>query len=82
MDKFKELKDKRGTREYDMWFLKYSFDKKDEAKEPKNKNKIKIANKNKNSEPARKTIKKRQQRGTRTKVSDFFTRAFRPLKNQ
>ena len=30
MDKFKELKSKRGTREYDMWFLKYSFEKKDE----------------------------------------------------
>jgi hypothetical protein len=81
MDKFKELKDKRGTREYDMWFLKYSFDKKDEAKEPENtkKIKIKIAKKTKTE---RKTIKKRQQRGTRTKVSDFFTRAFRPLKNQ
>jgi len=23
MDKFKELKSKRGTREYDMWFLQY-----------------------------------------------------------
>jgi hypothetical protein len=26
MEKFKELKDKRGTREYDLWFLKYSFE--------------------------------------------------------
>jgi hypothetical protein len=67
-----------------MWFLKYSFDKKDEAKEPENtkKIKIKIAKKNKNNEVVRKTIKKRQQRGTRTKFGDFFTRAFRPLKNQ
>ncbi len=25
VDKFKELKDKRGTDEYDLWFLKYSY---------------------------------------------------------
>uniref|UniRef100_A0A6C0F183 Poly(A) polymerase catalytic subunit domain-containing protein n=1 Tax=viral metagenome TaxID=1070528 RepID=A0A6C0F183_9ZZZZ len=80
MDKFKELKDKRGTREYDMWFLKYSFDKKEPDSEVKNKSEPK-KNKNK-TKTVRKTIKKRQQRGTRTKLGDFFTRAFRPLKNQ
>jgi hypothetical protein len=32
MEKFKELKDKRGTREYDMWFLKYTFADKDKPK--------------------------------------------------
>jgi len=82
MDKFKELKDKRGTREYDMWFLKYSFDKKESEPVLKNKPEPKKnQNKNKNK-TERKTIKKRQQRGTRTKLGDFFTRAFRPLKNQ
>ena len=34
MEKFKELKDKRGTREYDEWFLKYSFSTKDTEKAP------------------------------------------------
>lgn len=38
MEKFKELKDKRGTREYDLWFLKYTFADKDTAN---NKGKVK-----------------------------------------
>ena len=37
MEKFKELKDKRGTKEYDLWFLKYSFDKNDSKSKPKDK---------------------------------------------
>ena len=38
MEKFKELKDKRGTREYDMWFLKYSFDSNKDKDKDKDKN--------------------------------------------
>jgi hypothetical protein len=41
MEKFKELKDKRGTREYDMWFLKYTFDKDKPKPKPKQKKTIK-----------------------------------------
>ena len=74
MDKFKELKSKRGTREYDMWFLKYSFEKKDE--EP---NKT-----GEKPEPERvslpkKTLKKRPKRktGTKSNTTDFFVRAFK-----
>jgi hypothetical protein len=57
MEKFKELKDKCGTREYDLWFLKYSFDK------PKQK---KYKQKTKN-----KTLKKTRLR-TRVQSSEFF----------
>jgi hypothetical protein len=58
MEKFKELKDKRGTREYDMWFLKYTFVDKDTVK-PKLKQK--------------RTIKKRvKQIKLKEKSSEFF----------
>jgi len=36
-DKFIELKDKRGTREYDEWFLKYPSDDKTKQNESKKK---------------------------------------------
>ena len=39
MEKFKELKDKRGTREYDLWFLKYTFADKDIVKDKPKTNK-------------------------------------------
>ena len=71
MDKFKELKTKRGTREYDMWFLKYSFEKKDvesdETPEPQRES------------ASKKTLKKRPKRKniTKSNASDFFTRAFK-----
>jgi hypothetical protein len=54
MEKFKELKGKRGTREYDMWFLKYTFDKEAGTDAPKQK----------------RTIKKRPKIGKKTKTTD------------
>ena len=67
MDKFKELKTKRGTREYDMWFLKYSFEKKDETPEPE---RVSLP---------KKTLKRRPKRKNNTKsnTADFFVRAFK-----
>ena len=75
MDKFKELKTKRGTREYDMWFLKYSFEKKEDtnSQEPDQVNE---------SVP-KKTIKKRPnlknkvKNGKKSKTVDFFVKAFK-----
>ena len=71
MDKFKELKTKRGTREYDMWFLKYSFDKKDvESDETPEPERVSLP---------KKTLKRRPKRKNNTKsnTADFFVRAFK-----
>jgi hypothetical protein len=38
VEKYRELKDKRGTREYDEWFLKYTFQKDNEGSSKKTKN--------------------------------------------
>ena len=38
-EKFNELKHKRGTREYDEWFLKYSFSKRETTDREKDKHK-------------------------------------------
>ena len=43
IEKFKELKDKHGTREYDLWFLKYTFS--EDKIEPKTKRKNKTVKK-------------------------------------
>ena len=59
MEKFKELKDKRGTREYDLWFLKYSFG---DKQIPIRKQKLK-------KRPKNKTVRKRR---VREKSSEFF----------
>jgi len=40
IEKFKELKDKHGTREYDLWFLKYTFS--EDKIEPKTNERIKL----------------------------------------
>jgi hypothetical protein len=37
VEKYRELKDKRGTREYDEWFLKYTFQPPQNIKDSKNK---------------------------------------------
>ena len=64
MEKFKELKDKRGTREYDMWFLKYSFD--------SNKDKDKNIYRDKSRQKRNNTIKKRPKQLKIIKSSEFF----------
>ena len=53
LDKFKELKDKRGTDEYDTWFLKYVYS---DGKFQGEKN-------------TNKTKKKKSKKGTRKKKS-------------
>ena len=73
MDKFKELKTKRGTREYDMWFLKYSFEKKEDidSQEPIQESQSKKTLKK------RPRIKTKAKNSTKSNNSDFFGRAFK-----
>ena len=68
MEKFKELKDKRGTREYDMWFLKYSFD----SNKDKDKDKDKNIYRDKSRQKRNNTIKKRPKQLKIIKSSEFF----------
>ena len=66
--KFKELKNKRGTREYDMWFLKYHLTPQMSVQNTikhKNTYKSKSNNKNKNKNKKQKTMKN-------TKSSEFL----------
>jgi hypothetical protein len=60
---YKKLADKRGTREYDMWFLKYSPALNEE-----------MANKPKKQKKTKKTYKKRgkNMRSKTVKFSDLF----------
>jgi hypothetical protein len=69
MDKFKELKNKRGTKEYDMWFLKYSFDKKDTETDY-----VKVEPKK--TLKKRSNLKNKSKNGTKSNTTDFFVRAF------
>ena len=47
MKKYRELKHNRKSKEYDLWFLKYTFDEKDDNSKPKRKTKNKRMQKNK-----------------------------------
>jgi hypothetical protein len=38
VEKYRQLKDKKGTREYDEWFLKYTFQKDNEGSSKRTKN--------------------------------------------
>jgi hypothetical protein len=71
MDKFKEFKNKRGTREYDMWFLKYSFEKKDAEPEPVQESQSKKTLKK------RPKLKTKVKNGTKSNTAYFFDRAFK-----
>jgi hypothetical protein len=66
MEKFKELKDKRGTREYDEWFLKYSFSSKDSEK-------IKVKVNEKVKVKANEKVKVKVKRVTYSKNTRFKT---------
>jgi hypothetical protein len=69
-DKFKELKNKRNTKEYEEWFLKYvpgdnqKDDKKDDKKEEQNSEHKKDTRKNKKD--AKKNIKKNTRKTNKT----------------
>jgi hypothetical protein len=73
-DKFKELKNKRNTKEYEEWFLKYvpgdnqKDDKKDDKKEEQNSEHKKDDKKDtrKNKKDAKKNIKKNTRKTNKT----------------
>ena len=65
--KFQELKDKRNSREFEMWFLRYIPR---ENEENKNGNGKKLSKKK--STNSSKTVKKRQTRKNKTRKSSGF----------